>query len=59
MKNETINKLSTGLTCKIDKNGRVHVYKTKQEPAKVKTSETLIFASIFLALTTVLFLLTK
>ena len=43
------NKLETGLTCKIDKNGRIHVYKTKQEPKKVSIGETLFFA-LFLAI---------
>jgi|SaaInl59LU_5_DNA_1037362.scaffolds.fasta_scaffold04824_8 hypothetical protein len=42
------NKLETGLTCKIDKNGRIHVYKTKEEPKKVSIGETLFFA-LFLA----------
>ena len=44
----TYNKLETGLTCKIDKNGRIHVYKTKEDPKKVSIDETLFFA-LFLA----------
>ena len=43
----TYNKLETGLTCKIDKNGRIHVYKTKEEPKKVSIGETLFFALFF------------
>ena len=42
------NKLETGLTCKIDRNGRIHVFKTKQEPKKVPTRETLFFALFIL-----------
>ena len=41
-------KLKTGLTCKIDRNGRIHVFKTKQEPKKVPTRETLFFALFIL-----------
>jgi hypothetical protein len=44
MTKTTYNKLETGLTCKIDKNGRIHVYKTKQQPKKLKLSEGIIFA---------------
>jgi hypothetical protein len=48
MTKTTYNKLETGITCKIDKNGRIHVYKTKEEPKKVSIRETLFFA-LFLA----------
>ena len=43
------NKLETGLTCKIDKNGRIHVYKTKQQPKKLKTSDAIFFALFLIA----------
>ena len=46
--------LKTGLTCKIDKNGRIHVFKTKQEPKKVHTRETLFFALFILIAITIL-----
>ena len=48
MTKTTYNKLETGLTCKIDKNGRIHVFKTKEQPKKLKISDTIIFA-LFLA----------
>ena len=49
MKKTTYNKLETGLTCKIDRNGRIHVYKTKEEPKKVSTKETIFFALFLIA----------
>jgi hypothetical protein len=48
MTKTTYNKLETRLTCKIDKNGRTHVYKAREEPKKVSIGETLSFA-LFLA----------
>ena len=48
------NKLETGLTCKIDRNGRIHVFKTKEEPKKVSTKETLFFALFILIAITIL-----
>ncbi len=50
MTKTTYNKLETGLTCKIDRNGRIHVFKTKQEPKKVSIKETIFFA-LFLLIT--------
>lgn len=47
MKKTQYNKLETGLTCKIDKNGRIHVFKTKEKPKKVSIGET-IFFTLFL-----------
>ena len=46
--------LKTGLTCKIDRNGRIHVFKTKQEPKKVSVKETLFFALFILIAITIL-----
>ncbi len=43
MRKTQYNKLETGLTCKIDKNGRIHVYKTKEQPKKISTKETIFF----------------
>ena len=48
MTKTTYNKLETGLTCKIDRNGRIHVYKTKEKPKKVSTKETIFFALFIL-----------
>lgn len=44
--------LKTGLTCKIDKNGRVHVFNTKEIQPEPKTKEGLYLALFFIALTT-------
>ena len=49
MTKTTYNKLETGLTCKIDKNGRIHVFKTKEQPKKLKTSDTVFFALFLIA----------
>lgn len=43
------NKLETGLTCKIDKNGRIHVFKTKEKPKKLKVSDAVFFALFLIA----------
>ena len=44
--------LKTGLTCKIDKNGRVHVFNTKELHEQPKTKEGLYLALFFIVLTT-------
>ena len=44
--------LKTGLTCKIDKNGRVHVFNTKDLQPEPKTKEGLYLALFFIVLTT-------
>ena len=44
--------LKTGLTCKIDQNGRVHVFNTKEMQPEPKTKEGLYLALFFIALTT-------
>ena len=44
--------LETGLTCKIDKNGRVHVFNTKELQPEPKTKDGLYLALFFIALTT-------
>ena len=43
------NKLETGLTCKIDKNGRIHVFKTKEQPKRLKVSDAVFFALFLIA----------
>ena len=54
MTKTTYNKLETGLTCKIDRNGRIHVFKTKDQPKKVSTRETIFFALFILIAITIL-----
>jgi len=44
--------LKTGLTCKIDKNGRVHVFNTKEMQPEPKTREGIYLAIFFILLTT-------
>ena len=44
--------LKTGLTCKIDKNGRVHVFNTRDLQPEPKTKEGLYLALFFILLTT-------
>ena len=44
--------LKTGLTCKIDKNGRIHVFKTKEPKPQPKTKDGLYLALFFILLTT-------
>lgn len=45
-------KLKTGLTCKIDRNGRVHVFNTKELQPEPKAKEGLYLALFFILLTT-------
>jgi hypothetical protein len=52
MTKTTYNKLETGLTCKIDKNGRIHVYKTKEMQPEPKTKEGVYLAIFLIVLTT-------
>ena len=40
--------LKTGLTCKIDKNGRVHVFNTKEMQPEPKTKEGVYLALFFI-----------
>ncbi len=49
MTKTTYNKLQTGITCKIDRNGRIHVYKTKEQPKKLKISDAIFFALFLIA----------
>ncbi len=44
--------LKTGLTCKIDRNGRVHVFNTKEIKPEPKAKEGLYLALFFIVLTT-------
>lgn len=44
--------LKTGLTCKIDKNGRVHVFNTKELQPEPKAKEKIYLVLFFIALTT-------
>ncbi len=44
--------LKTGLTCKIDRNGRVHVFNTKELQPEPKTKEGVYLALFFILLTT-------
>lgn len=57
MRNTQTNKLETGLTCKIDHNGRIHVFKTKETKPEPKVKEGLYLALFFIALT--IFILIK
>ena len=41
--------LKTGLTCKIDKNGRVHVFNTKEMQPEPKTKEGVYLALFFIS----------
>ena len=47
--------LTTGLTCKIDKNGRIHVYKTPENKYK-NVNDYYIFFIIIIFITSILLL---
>ncbi len=48
--------LSTGLTCKIDKNGRIHVYKTPENKYKNINDYYIFFMVIIFAIIILLFI---
>ena len=54
MTNNKVN-LSTGLTCKTDKNGRIHVYKTPENKYKDVDDYYIFFAAIIFTITILLF----
>ena len=48
--------LSTGLTCKIDKNGRIHVYKTPENKYKNVKDYYIFFITIIFIISILLLL---
>jgi len=46
--------LSTGLTCKTDKNGRIHVYKTPENKYKDINDYYIFFIAIIFIITTLI-----
>ena len=53
MTNNKVN-LSTGLTCKTDKNGRIHVYKTPENKYKNVSDYYIFFIAIIFFITILL-----